>query len=148
MFDMDRRTFLASATGAAAVALTGCLDTLTAEPGDSEWDVGMSSSKFSPPSIEVSVGTTVTWRNTSRPGHTVTAYEEQIPDGATYFASGGFESEEAAREGWQNGFEGRLDAGEEFEHTFETPGSYTYFCIPHEQAGMVGTVKVTDGSDD
>jgi plastocyanin len=28
-------------------------------------------------------------------------------------------------------------------HTFDVPGTYQYFCIPHEMAGMTGTVVVT-----
>ncbi|WP_241997224.1 plastocyanin/azurin family copper-binding protein [Halorubrum sp. SD626R] len=31
---------------------------------------------------------------------------------------------------------------ENYEHTFEEPGTYEYFCIPHEGSGMVGTVRV------
>lgn len=29
-----------------------------------------------------------------------------------------------------------------FEYTFETAGTYDYFCIPHKQLGMVGRVVV------
>ena len=25
-------------------------------------------------------------------------------------------------------------------HTFDVPGAYTYFCIPHEMLGMVATI--------
>jgi plastocyanin len=37
--------------------------------------------------------------------------------------------------------------GDDFTHTFETVGEYAYFCIPHERAGMVGTVVVTENPD-
>ena len=30
-----------------------------------------------------------------------------------------------------------------FSFTFEEPGTYDYFCIPHEKMGMVGSVTVT-----
>jgi plastocyanin len=92
---------------------------------------------FAPKRIRVSAGTTVTWENVGTIGHTVTAYEDAIPDGATYFASGGFDSEQAARDG-----DGNVPGGESYEHTFETTGTYEYYCIPHEMNGMVGFVEV------
>ena len=35
----------------------------------------------------------------------------------------------------------RVGQDETDEHTFETTGTYPYFCVPHE-SGMVGTVVV------
>jgi plastocyanin len=96
---------------------------------------------YAPKKIRVSAGTTVTWENTGNIGHTVTAYEDEIPDGATYFASGGFDSLQAAKDGYSDG-EGNIPAGESYEHTFETKGTYKYYCIPHEMNGMVGYVEV------
>lgn len=138
---MDRRTFLqvAGATGAGAVA--GCLDDRAAASG--EYDVGMSTDSFLPRRLTVDVGATVTWQNTSQTGHTVTAFEGSIPDEAAYFASGGYESETAARDAWADGGGGRIDPGTSYEHTFEVPGSYGYVCIPHERVDMVGSVEVT-----
>lgn len=95
---------------------------------------------FDPKEIQVPVGTTVTFENTSSIGHSVTAYEDKIPDGATYFASGGFDSEQAAKDAYPE--KGNLEAGESYEHTFETKGTYEYYCIPHEMNGMVGTIEV------
>jgi plastocyanin len=97
---------------------------------------------YAPKRIQVSAGTTVTWENVGNIGHTVTAYEGEIPDGATYFASGGFDAQSAAVDGYKNGQEGNVPGGESYEHTFETTGTYEYYCIPHEMNGMVGTVKV------
>ncbi|WP_411966025.1 plastocyanin/azurin family copper-binding protein [Haloferax sp. YSMS24] len=96
--------------------------------------------KFAPEAIEVPVGTTVTWENVGSIGHTVTAYEDKIPDGAAYFASGGFDSEQAAIDGYPD--EGNVEAGGTYEHTFETKGTYEYYCVPHELNGMVGTIEV------
>jgi len=137
---MDRRGFLA-AVGTASVALAGCLG--SGEPRG-EYDIGMSSSRFRPAEFSVTPGTTVRWLNTSSHAHTVTAYEGQIPDGADFFASGGFDSLEAARQGWRDSAGGRLSEGDAFEYTFEVPGEYGYFCIPHETSGMVGTIVVTE----
>jgi hypothetical protein len=33
-----------------------------------------------------------------------------------------------------------------FSFTFEEPGTYDYFCIPHESLGMIGSVTVTGGT--
>lgn len=87
---------------------------------------------FEPDSVVVSEGETVEWKNTSVIAHTVTADPEKatlggsmkLPDGADPFDSG------------------IMDADAVFTHTFETPGTYRYFCIPHEGARMVGTVVV------
>lgn len=102
----------------------------------------MSTNAFRPADIEVGVGETVVWENTSDRPHTVTAYEKSLPEGAEYFASGEFDSEEAAREDWFDGMAGSIEAGETYSHTFEVAGEYLYFCIPHERAGMTGTVVV------
>lgn len=74
---VDRRTFLAT-TGAFAAGLAGCLGR---GAGDADHDIGMSSSAFLPAEYRVEPGTTVTWKNTSTHAHTVTAYENTLPDG-------------------------------------------------------------------
>ncbi|WP_424004355.1 plastocyanin/azurin family copper-binding protein [Haloarcula salina] len=97
---------------------------------------------FEPKKIQVEAGTTVTFENVGSIGHTVTAYEDKIPDGATYFASGGFDSLQAAKDGYSNGQKGNIPKGESYEVTLETTGTYEYYCIPHEMNGMVGQIKV------
>jgi len=93
---------------------------------------------FEPDRVSVSVGDTVVWENPETVDHSVTAFEDQLPDGAAYFASGGFDSEDRARERYRTG---AVEQGETYEHTFETAGSFPYFCIPHEYS-MRGTVVV------
>lgn len=143
---MDRRAFLAAAGSAFAGATAGCVDVGLGDGGlaDDDYDVGMSANAFVPERIEVSVGDEVVWGNNGTRGHTVTAYEAGLPDGATFFASGDFESTDAAREAWSGGREGNIAPGETFAHTFETPGEHRYFCIPHERKGMAGVVVVTE----
>jgi plastocyanin len=107
---------------------------------------------FEPDSLTVAPGDTVTWDNVGGQGHSVTAYEEGIPDGAEYWASGGFDSEQAARDGYGIGGSleetGNVPGGESWSHTFETEGTHEYFCIPHEGGGMVGQIEVSaDGGD-
>ena len=141
---MDRRAFLATGAGVAAAALAGC----AAGGSGGEYDVGMSTDAFRPETVTVEVGETVVWRNTSKQGHTVTAYGDQLPDGAEYFASGDADSQSAAEEAWMDDAGGRLGQGETFEHRFETPGEYGYFCIPHEEVGMVGVVTVEESGSE
>lgn len=136
---MERRAYLATLGSVVVSSLAGC----TAF-GEDEYDIGMSANAFTPDEYEVSVGDTVVWRNTSSRGHTVTAYENAIPEGAAFFASGGFESEEAARDAWRDDFAGNIEVQETFEHTFETPGEHYYVCIPHEAGGMDGVVIVRE----
>jgi plastocyanin len=94
--------------------------------------VGMTNTlSFTKDTVRVQVGETVRWKNSSIVVHTVTADPEKatmdksvrLPEGAEPFHSGNLEAEET------------------FEYTFETPGRYTYFCVPHE-AAMRATVIV------
>jgi len=136
---MNRRAYLGSVAGL-AVGLSGCLGLL-----EDDYDVGMSPVEFEPRTLTVEVGTKVVWENTSSRGHTVTAYEGAIPDGASYFATGGFATEKAAREAWNTlGEDGIIGPGERFSHTFEVPGRHEYFCIPHVSEDMFGTVVVEE----
>lgn len=138
---MDRRTFLA-ATAGVAVGLAGCTGQSRQQ---TDYDIGMSSSAFLPQEdFEPRVGESVVWRNTGSRTHTVTAYESGIPEDATYFASGGFSSEKAARDAWFGRGGGGIGSGQTFEHTFAVPGTYNYLCIPHEPTGMVGKFTVVE----
>jgi plastocyanin len=92
--------------------------------------------RFDPDALVVSVGTTVTFYNASDEAHTVTA-ADGVPQ---YFASGGFESEDVAKE---NVGEALVAPGESYEVTFEEPGTYDYFCIPHHDE-MTGTIEVEE----
>jgi plastocyanin len=107
------------------------------ETGDGEGTtVGMEAEGdafyFDPIGLFVEPGTTVTWSNESG-SHSSTAYQEgngpaettRIPEDAEAWDSGTLSEE-----------------GATFEHTFETPGTYDYFCIPHKTLEMVGRVVV------
>lgn len=97
--------------------------------------------RFEPDAVTVTVGETVVWQTVGYNPHTVTAYEDEIPPKAAYFANGGFTNEATARDGASEG-DGVLESGEEYSHTFEVAGSYVYYCIPHEHARMAGTITV------
>lgn len=99
---------------------------------------------FEPETLTVAVGDTVAWRNIGSAAHSVTAYGDRLPAGAAYFASGGFDSESAARDAYP---EGAIHGAEPYSHTFEVAGRHEYFCIPHERAGMTGSIEVTGEED-
>jgi hypothetical protein len=78
---------------------------------------------FDPANITVEPGTTVTWVQSGNNPHTTTSYDGLWDSGMIEGGSGGT-----------------------FSFTFEEPGTYDYFCIPHESLGMIGSVTVTDGT--
>jgi plastocyanin len=135
---MNRRQLLRlSGAGLVATATAGCsVGGQSAGPTRVSMTDGF---EYDPERVRVGTGSTVRWVNDSDVGHTVTASEDEIPADAAYFASGGFESERAARNDIGGGL---LDAGASYEHTFETAGTYEYVCIPHESSGMTGVVVV------
>ena len=110
-------------------------------PEDADHVVDMQAVAFEPAELTVSAGDTVAWKHAAGEAHNVVAYEEELPGDASYWASGDFDSEEAAREGWENG-KGAVQSGQAYVHTFEATGTHEYFCVPHEAAGMVGSVTV------
>ncbi|RKD97523.1 DUF5059 domain-containing protein [Halopiger aswanensis] len=110
-------------------------------PEDADHVVEMHAVSFEPAEITISAGDTVAWEFVEGEPHSVTAYEDDIPEDAEYWASGDFESEDAAREGWDDGVGAVVD-GQSYVRTFETVGEHEYVCIPHEAAGMTGTIVV------
>lgn len=74
---------------------------------------------FTPPAIQVDSGTKVVWEWTGK-GNTHNVVHED----------GDFESELSAEEGFT------------FEHTFESSGTFLYYCQPHKSLGMKGAVVV------
>jgi plastocyanin len=89
--------------------------------------------KFDPATLTVAKGTTVTWRNTSQIGHTVTADPSKAETASDAVLPSGVQPWDA----------GTLNPGSSVSHTFDVPGTYKYFCQPHEAAGMLGTIVVT-----
>ncbi|WP_424000105.1 DUF5059 domain-containing protein [Haloarcula salina] len=124
-------------------SLSGGPNVVEGVPDDADHVVDMEAVAYAPEELTVSAGDKVAWKHVGGEPHSVTAIEADLPEGATYWASGGFESESAAREGWENG-EGAVQSGQSYVHTFETAGEHPYICIPHEAAGMVGTVVVEE----
>ena len=91
-------------------------------PQPSRAGVSIAGFQFSPGTLTVAVVTTVVWTNNESARHTVTA-----DDGS--FGSG------------------TLAEGDVFEFTFDTPGTYAYYCRFHGGAGgdgMSGVITVTE----
>ncbi len=139
---MERRAALRTLGALGCIGVAGCVSPPAL--GGVDYDVGMSANAFEPLLVEINVGETITWKNTGSRAHTVTAYEDSIPDEASFFATGDFENEDQARHAWHHEEGGNLYGGETWRYTFEVPGMYSYFCVPHEPRGMVGQVEVTD----
>ena len=70
---------------------------------------------FSPATLTITAGDTVTWTNEDQVAHTATS------------TAGAFDS-------------GLLDQGDSFSFTFATPGTYDYLCTPHPS--MTGRIVV------
>ncbi len=88
-----------------------------------EVTVRMEDNFFDPANITIEPGTTVTWVQSGDNPHTTTSYDGLWDSGMIEGGSGGT-----------------------FSFTFEEPGTYDYFCIPHEDLGMIGSVTVTGGT--
>ena len=84
--------------------------------------VMMDDNHFEEANITVPAGTTVTWVQSGNNPHTTTSYDGLWDSGIIQGGSGG-----------------------SFSFTFNEPGTYEYFCRPHENQGMVGSVTVTGG---
>ena len=92
---------------------------------------------FIPDRLVIQPGEAVRWVVQSA-GHSTTAYH---PDSHALYES----RIPAAAKPWDSGV--LLNVGENFEHRFDEPGVYQYYCIPHEGSGMVGTIVVGTAAD-
>ena len=87
---------------------------------------------YTPAKVAIKVGETVQWVNDGETVHSVStsaanalnSKDASMPKGAVAFDSG------------------FIPPGGDYSHTFTVPGTYRYFCLPHEKAGMVGVVVV------
>ncbi len=98
--------------------------TADAPAGDSSTQVASDISGFTLEVLRVPVGSTVTWTNRDNSGHTVTAGSPEVPNDE--FASL------------------TLNRSDSFSHTFETAGTFLYYCAIHPDS-MRAVVTVTEG---
>jgi plastocyanin len=108
---------IACSSGDSGGAVTSPPGIASSSPAASSATVDMNDQlKFVPETITVAVGATVTWINVGKVSpHTVTAAHNE-------FSSGG------------------IDPGKSFKNTFNTAGTFAYFCKIH--SNMKGTVTV------
>ncbi len=85
-------------------------------------EVGMTGDlRFAPDTVRIQAGGTVRWTNTTDLIHTVTLHGTGLDETVD---------------------SGVLRPGDTFRHTFATPGTFGYTCLPHDGAGMRGVVVV------
>jgi plastocyanin len=112
-----RSALLAAALGAATAAILAAVVIPTsAQNAAPASAVSIDNFTFTPASLTVKTGTTVTWSN-----------KDDIPHGIAS-STNAFKKSQA------------LDTDDSFSFTFTTPGSYQYFCYLHPH--MVGTIVV------
>jgi plastocyanin len=132
--ELSRRGFLRAAAGTAAV--TGAAGTATAQEdgggSTATVEVGPGGKfTYSPGTSEplkIKPGTKVkfVWKSDN---HNIVV--ENQPEGAGWEGTAGGETK-------------TYNTGHEYSYTFETEGTYEYFCFPHKAAGMVATIEVTE----
>lgn len=81
---------------------------------------------FSPKTIIIQPGDTVTWVNDVAEEHNVVSYPDGYPKGAKLLSSPNLTKK-----------------NERWSHRFLVEGTYEYHCIPHLPLGMHGTVIVS-----
>ena len=102
------------------LALSACIDDGADPTGPGPQErVEVSDFVFTPESVTVAVGTTVTWENV-QPGSIHTSNSDD--------------------DLWKSG---SLNEGDEFSFTFDEAGTFTYFCSIHPDI-MKGTVVVEE----
>lgn len=101
--------------GTTAVAVVMVRPTEVA-PAEAPMEVAMAKASYDPDPIEIVAGMTITWTNEDLLPHTVTDVDLAFDSG--YMAQ-----------------------GDTWSRTFETPGTYPYFCVYHPR--MRGTVIVS-----
>ncbi|KAK9862217.1 hypothetical protein WJX84_001036 [Apatococcus fuscideae] len=113
----------AAGVGAASLALTLAAQAVTVKAGADGGGL-----QFDPSEVTIKAGETVTWKNNAGFPHNVVFDEDSIPEGAS--------AGPLSHEDYLNA------PGETVSSKFTTPGEYSYYCEPHQGAGMAGKVIV------
>ena len=77
---------------------------------------------FKPATLTISAGKRVVWINKTNQDHTSTSGINCTKDGQ-----------------WNSGY---ISEGQNFSRTFDSVGTYNYFCIPHCLSGIKGKIIV------
>ena len=89
--------------------------TASAQPPPATMEIKIDNFTFAPPELTVKAGTTITWTNRDDIPHTVVSTDKVFKSKV-------------------------LDTDEKFSFTFDTPGTFPYFCSIHPK--MTGKVVV------
>ena len=100
-----------------AATTTAASTTTTAATASGEATVVAVDFAFSPKDLEVTTGTKVTWTNNDSATHQIVSKGDPFPG------------------------DGTIDSGESYSVTFDTPGTYDYFCGIHNS--MTGSIVVS-----
>jgi amicyanin len=111
-----RSALVAAALGAATATMLAAVVLPSWAQNAAAGAVSIDNFTFTPASLTVKAGTTVTWTN-----------KDDIPHGIAS-SNNAFKKSKA------------LDTDDSYSFTFTTPGTYQYFCYVHPH--MVGTVVV------
>ena len=76
---------------------------------------------YTPSTVQIKIGDTITWKNVDTAAHTVTSGKDATSDGL-------FDS-------------GMIPAGSPFSHKFDKIGTYDYYCMVHPW--MTGKITVS-----
>lgn len=94
---------------------------------------------FDPAAITITVGDVVRWRDVSGGPHDVAFHPDQIPSGAAPILN-------AAMSDKVGELQGKIlfADGDTYDISFAglPPGTYNYYCLPHEPMGMKGVITV------
>jgi len=113
---MKTSTILLTCTLLAVGALTGA--SRADAPAAPTAQVAIANMSFSPRTLTVAAGTTVTWVNRDGDAHSVESRGKAFPSSPL------------------------LSTGQKYSYTFTTPGTYEYYCAVH--ASMTGKIVVTE----
>jgi plastocyanin len=107
-------------------------------PASLQYVVEMRDFFFDPPGLFIQPGDSVLWilsENVMKDGHSATSYHPKYDKTLRI-------PEKAAP--WNSGL--LKEIGATFEQSFTVHGVYDYFCIPHEDSGMVGRIIVAEAT--
>lgn len=120
-------------SGLALLAVIGAMPAAEGATGDAATMVTITENfRFEPAAVTIRAGEAVLFHNASPFVHTVTddpklagqPADAVLPTGAEAFTSGD------------------LAPGADYRRVLSVPGTYKFFCVPHEGIGMLGEITV------
>jgi len=119
-------SFSAARGAAAAIATLGLA--LSAHAADVKLGSDNGSLVFEPSAVTIKAGDSVTFKNNAGFPHNIIFDEDAVPEGV--------KADAISHEDYLNA------PGESYTVKLTTPGEYTFYCEPHQGAGMQGKITV------